>query len=66
MERPSEQAEDSEAFYMLTQKGAEMAKRVAAGKVGFPTFCHIEVGLVLCNARQCIKGMHYQESLLVV
>lgn len=35
VERPSEQADDSEVFYTLTQKGAEMAKRVAAGKV-FP------------------------------
>ena len=33
VERPSEQADDSEVFYTLTQKGAEMAKRVAAGKV---------------------------------
>ena len=31
--RPSEQADDSEVFFLLTQKGAEMAKRVAAGKV---------------------------------
>lgn len=30
--RPSEQADDSEVFFLLTQKGAEMAKRVAAGK----------------------------------
>ena len=31
--RPSEQADDSEVFFLLTQKGAEMAKRVTAGKV---------------------------------
>lgn len=32
VERPSEQADDSEAFYELACKGAEMSKRVAAGK----------------------------------
>jgi len=41
--RPSEQADDSEVFFLLTQKGAEMAKRVAAGKV------YLFLGDQFCN-----------------
>ena len=32
VERPSEQADDAEAFEQLCSKGFEMSRRVAAGK----------------------------------
>ena len=48
VERPSEQADDSEVFYTLTQKGAEMAKRVAAGKVRLTWISvHVREGMPL-------------------
>lgn len=61
VQRPSEQADDSEAFYVLTQRGAEMAKRLAVGKVAVAQSCsavHGDRVLPSANRRDYLMQSH--------